>query len=142
MDESKSQYLPYQKDDIKCNNFNLNANGFNVNAIPEPLSDLLQSRAETDEADSGTGAFGNGENRFDQDKDFKFVCLNNNDNEFIVSPTTLTLPPPCEVTVDTITTGIGDVPIGIAYDSENERMYVNNFDDGTVYVINLCPRAE
>ena len=50
MDESKSQYLPYQKDDIKCNNFNLNANGFNVNAIPEPLSDLLQSRAETDEA--------------------------------------------------------------------------------------------
>ena len=41
MDESKSQYLPYQKDDIICNNFNLNANGFNVNTIPEPLSGLL-----------------------------------------------------------------------------------------------------
>ena len=42
MGESKSQYLPYKKDDIKCNNFNLNANGLNVNAIPKPLSALRQ----------------------------------------------------------------------------------------------------
>ena len=44
-------------------------------------------------------------------------------------------PPPCEVTVDTITTGIGELPIGIAYDSENERMYVTNSADGTVSII-------
>ena len=68
MDESKSQYLPYQKDDIKCNNFNLNANGFNVNAIPEPLSDLPPAQAQTENADIGTSTFGTEENRFDQEK--------------------------------------------------------------------------
>ena len=42
--------------------------------------------------------------------------------------------------IDTIT--VGDSPIGIAYDIENERMYVANTGDNTggstVSVINLC----
>ena len=42
--------------------------------------------------------------------------------------------PPCEVTIDTIT-GVGDVPVDIAYDQVNERMYVTNYSDGTVSVI-------
>ena len=138
MGESKSQYLPYKKDDIKCNNFNLNANGLNVNAIPKPLSALRPAQAQAEDGNIGTSTFGNDEKRFGSDnKDFAFKCVNNKDNELIRSPTTPTLPPPCEVTVDTITTGIGDVPIGIAYDSENERMYVNNFDDG----YSLCHKS-
>jgi YVTN family beta-propeller protein len=35
--------------------------------------------------------------------------------------------------IDPIT--VGNLPQGIAYDSENERMYVANYDDGTVSVI-------
>ena len=54
MGESKSQYLPYKKDDIKCNNFNLNANGLNVNAIPKPLSALRAAQAQAEDGNIGT----------------------------------------------------------------------------------------
>ena len=88
MGESKSQYLPYKKDDIKCNNFNLNANGLNVNAIPKPLSALRAAQAQAEDGDIGTSTFGNDEKRFGSDnKDFAFKCVNNKDNELIRSPT-------------------------------------------------------
>ena len=67
----------FEKDKIDCNNINLNLNGLDVDEIPEPLRNILQSQAETEEdADIGTGTFGNGENRFGYDKDFSVVCVN------------------------------------------------------------------
>ena len=76
MGESKSQYLPYKKDDIKCNNFNLNANGFNVNAIPEPLSDLLPAQAQARNSNIGTSTFGTDEKRFGSDNKKRFfICM-------------------------------------------------------------------
>ena len=43
-------------------------------------------------------------------------------------------PPPCETTVDTIT-GLGDSPRGIAHAPGTPYMYVTNFNDDTVSVI-------
>ena len=82
-----------EKHNIICNNFNLNANGFNVNAIPEHLSGLLPAQAQARNSDIGTSTFGTDEKRFGSDnkKDFSFVCLNNNNNEFIIIPIDLDL---------------------------------------------------
>ncbi|HEX5186965.1 MAG TPA: VCBS repeat-containing protein, partial [Nitrososphaeraceae archaeon] len=77
-----------KKDNIDCNNINLNLNGLNISAIPDTLSNLLQSKTETEGAESGINNF-NG-------KDYSFVCVNNNDNEFIISqstPPTPSMPP-------------------------------------------------
>jgi hypothetical protein len=127
--------LHYKQDDIKCTNFNLNVNGgLNINEIPESLRGLVESQAQTGDSEIDTGAYNTGENRFgsyDNKKDSAFICINNNDNdnEVIISPPPT--PTPYEVTVDTIT-GLGDVPVGIAYDPVNERMYVTNQADDTV----------
>lgn len=86
----------FNKDDIVCNDINLNLNGLDVDTIPEPLSSLLQAQGETEDADFGTDTFDNEENRFGYGgKDFSFVYKNNNDNEFIIPrtpPTPLTPP--------------------------------------------------
>ncbi len=83
-----AKYSSFKKDNIDCNNVNLNLNGLDVNAIPEPLSSLLQPQTETTEegADNDARTIGNGAGRDDgyQDKDFSFTCVNNNDNEFIL----------------------------------------------------------
>ena len=130
-----------KKDEILCNNINFNLNDLDVDSIPEPLSSLLQDQAETENTDGSTGTIGNGENRFGYDKDFSFICKNNNNNTLIVSPTSPPSQPPCNVTVDTIS-GIFN-PVSIAYDSANERMYVGSGSgtlptnplNSTVYVI-------
>src|SRR5215217_966198 len=102
MDENnkyKSQYSSLKKDNIKCNNLNFNLNALNVDAIPEPLRSLLASQAQVEEEgiEIGYGTYGNdGKERFVgyNDKDFEFVCIDNNDNQFIVSLTPPTPPPP------------------------------------------------
>jgi hypothetical protein len=96
-DNYKSKYSLYEQDNINCNNFNLNANGLNVNVIPESLRGLIASQAQTEvgSTDIGTSALDNGEKRFgsyDDKKDFTYVCLNNNENEQPI-PTTPTPPP-------------------------------------------------
>ena len=112
MGESKSQYLPYQKDYIKCNNFNLNANGFNVNAIPEPLSGLLAAQAQDRNSDIGTSTFGNDEKRFGSDnKDFAFKCVNNYDNELIRPPT----PPIIPVNLDLVVTNFNSETVSVPF---------------------------
>ena len=107
-----------EKEKVDCTNINLNLNGLNVNAIPETLRNALQAHVETEGAESGTSNF-NG-------KDFSFVCLNNNDNEFIPQapqePQTPPTEPPCEVTVTNITEI--SRPLFFAHDPVNERMYV------------------
>jgi hypothetical protein len=87
-----------KKDSINCNNFNLNANGLNMDEIPESLKDLLKTnQAQTVESE-GIGfdnhdTFGNDEKRFNSnDGDFVIVCKNNNDNEQPI-PTPLPTPP-------------------------------------------------
>ncbi|MGZ5472027.1 MAG: YncE family protein [Nitrososphaeraceae archaeon] len=119
-------------------NFTLNANGLNVNVFPDSLSGLIafHAQAEARDTDIGSSKFGTDEKKFGFDKDFVYTSLNNNNTQG--TPTTTTpsaQPPPCEVTVDTIT-GLGNAPFGIAYDSVNERIYVTNSDDSTVSVIN------
>lgn len=54
----------FNKDDIVCNDINLNLNGLDVDTIPEPLSSLLQAQGETEDADFGTDTFDNEENRY------------------------------------------------------------------------------
>jgi len=136
-----SKYLQYNKENIDCTNFNLNDNGLDVNTIPESLSGLLASQGETGGSEIGISAYGTDEKRYGFDKDFVYKCLNNNDNELLISPTPPNQlpppPPPCEVTVDTIT-GLGESPFSIAYDSVNERMYVVNQLDDTVSVIDTA----
>ena len=39
-----------EKNKIDCNNINLNLNGLDTDAVPEPLSSLLQAQAETEGA--------------------------------------------------------------------------------------------
>ena len=81
---------------VKCNNVNVNVNGLELDVFPPFLSSLLT----TDEAQAAdnegqttiANTFGNdGErnnNGFKQnDKDFAYVCINNNDN-VVVNETT------------------------------------------------------
>ena len=121
-------------------NFTLNANGLNVNVIPDSLSGLLafHAQAEVRDTDIGSSEFGTDEKKFGFDKDFVYTSLNNNNTQG--TPTTTTPPsappPTCEVTVDTITR-LGNAPFGIAYDSVNEKIYVTNSNDNTVSVIDI-----
>jgi hypothetical protein len=97
----KLKYLPYKKEDINCNNFNLNGNGLNINKIPESLRSLLASQTQEDlqgeveGTDSKTNIFDNGEKRFGygyDNNDFVYKCINNNDNEQSTPP--ISPPPP------------------------------------------------
>jgi len=116
-----------EKEKIECNNINLNLNGLDIDAVPEPLRILLQDQGETEETNSGTDTFGMGEEkRFGyNDKDFSLVCINNNYNEFIVIPTPSTpptppIPPP---------TGLLDLAIA-NQDSDNVSILLGD-GDGT-----------
>ena len=132
---------------IKCNNINVNLNGFNgidVNAVPPALNGLATDEAQaSDEDEIGASSSGNGGGMDGRssgsDNDFRFVCIDNNNfhvaaNEPTPEPPS---PPPCDVTVDTIT-GLGLRPLGVAYDDDKERMYVTNQNDGTVSVIDTA----
>jgi uncharacterized protein YxeA len=90
---------------IKCNNINVNLNGFNgiqVNAVPpSTLNALATGEAQTaDEGEKGASSFGSGERNNNvyqhNDKDFRFVCINNNNFEVVEDGTTPTEPPTCE----------------------------------------------
>ena len=95
-DDYNSKYVQYNKENIDCTNFNLNGNGLDINTIPESLSGLLAAQGETD-SESGISAYSTEQNRFgsydSNKKDFLYKCINNNDNEFIISPTPSTPPP-------------------------------------------------
>ena len=90
---------------IKCNNINVNLNGFNgiqVNAVPpSTLNALATGEAQTaDEGEKGASSFGSGERNNNvyqhDDKDFRFVCINNNNFEVVEDGTTPTEPETCE----------------------------------------------
>jgi hypothetical protein len=124
----KSKYSSFKKDNIECNNFNLNLNGLNVDAIPESLSNLLQAQAETEDANIDTSTFGNGAEKLGyKDKDFSFVCINNNDNEFIVTPTP-PVPPVPPIPINNLCTVWQDSTPG-----NNEIFFSVSHDDGETF---------
>src|SRR5687767_291274 len=69
---------------IKCNNVNVNVNGLELNVLPPSLTNLLQG----DEGERGSGSYGSGSGSYGggpsgSEGDFKFICINNNDNTVI-----------------------------------------------------------
>jgi hypothetical protein len=44
----------FEKDDIECTNLNVNVNGLNFTALPEPLRNLLEFQAQTEDSDIGS----------------------------------------------------------------------------------------
>jgi hypothetical protein len=91
--KSKDPTLYKKNDDINCNNFNLNANGLNVNEIPESLRNLIapesieESQTELEDSSIDSSTYGNDEKRFGSyfdKKDFVYKCINNNDNKQIL----------------------------------------------------------
>src|SRR5215218_10140776 len=74
---------------IKCNNINVNVNGLELNVLPPVLSDLVGSEAQADEGERGASSYGSGSGgsygggQSGSDGDFKFVCINNNNNTVV-----------------------------------------------------------
>ena len=70
---------------VKCNNVNVNVNGLDLNLTSVPfLSGLLAS--EANEGERGANSYGSGGSYGDKsrsDGDFKFICINNNNNTVI-----------------------------------------------------------
>jgi hypothetical protein len=71
---------------VKCNNINVNVNGLELNLTSVPfLSKLLAS--EANEGERGAGSYGSdgnyGGGQSGSDKDFKFICINNNNNTVV-----------------------------------------------------------
>jgi hypothetical protein len=129
-ENNKSKYSSLKKDNIECNNINLNLNGLNVDAIPESLSTLVQAHAKTENTDIDTNTFDNGAERLGyKDKDFSFVCINNNENEFIPpSP----IPPIPPVPVNNLCTVWQDSTPG-----NSEIFFSVSHDDGETFSIPL-----
>jgi len=68
---------------VKCNNINVNVNGLELNLTSVPfLGGLLASEAG-ENGEKGTGSYGSGGQQSHYDKDFKFVCINNNNNTVV-----------------------------------------------------------
>ena len=81
-DKSKDSSTIVKK--IKCNNINVNVNGFNgveVGTLPTALSSLAtEVQASEGESEIGASSSGSGSGRpSGSDSDSRFVCINNND---------------------------------------------------------------
>ena len=86
-EDYNSNYVSYKKDDIKCNNINVNLNGFNgvdVNAGIPPNDAIGEAQVADEGQKTTASAFGNDEKNNNgyqhNNKDFAYVCINNNDN--------------------------------------------------------------
>ena len=69
---------------IKCNNVNVNINGLELNVLPPALSTLLTGG----EADDNAYSYGSGERNYGSESsgsetDFRFICINNNNNTVV-----------------------------------------------------------
>jgi len=87
---------------VKCNNINVNVNGLELNILPPFLSNLLASEAQaSDEGERGASSYGSGSGGYDGEKsrsdgDFKFVCINNNNNTVVEVPPVPPVPVNCD----------------------------------------------
>jgi hypothetical protein len=86
---------------VKCNNINSNNNGVNVN-LGLPNNDaLVEAQAADNEGQATTAnGWGNDERNKQNGNDFKFVCINNNDNENNIIETTPEPIPPDTITCE------------------------------------------
>jgi FG-GAP-like repeat len=84
-----NNYYKSKDSNVKCNNINVNLNGFSGNEIgttPTALSGLATGEAQTaDEGEIGASSFGSGSGSdggrpSGHDSDSRFVCINNNNN--------------------------------------------------------------
>src|SRR5215208_6309118 len=84
---------------IKCNNVNVNVNGLELNVLPPVLSGLIGSEAQaSDEGERDASSYGSGSGGYDGEKsrsdgDFKFICINNNNNTVVEVPPVPPVPP-------------------------------------------------
>jgi hypothetical protein len=88
-DKSKDSSHSVSVKKIKCNNINVNVNGFNgvkVGTLPTALTGLAtnEAQASADGDEIGASSFGSGGSGSDgrpsgSDNDSRFVCINNND---------------------------------------------------------------
>ena len=93
---------------IKCNNINSNNNGVDVSlGVPNNEDAIAEVQAADDEGQETTanGLYGERNGYKQNDNGFKFVCVNNNDNEnnVIVSNETISEPEPIPLPQPTIT---------------------------------------
>ena len=87
---------------IKCNNINSNNNGVDI-SLGLPSDDTI---AEAQTGDEGLSTTDNGwrdDERYNNGNDFRFVCINNNDNENNVVVVNETTPIPPEPTTAILT---------------------------------------
>jgi hypothetical protein len=85
--KDNSYYKSKDSSSVKCNNINVNLNGFNgigVNAVPPALNGLATAEAQAaNEGEVGASSLGSGERNDNgyqhNDKNFRFVCIDNND---------------------------------------------------------------
>ena len=80
-----TKHSSFEKDNIECNNFNLNLNGLDVDAIPESLIVYYKHNQKQKTQILTSVIFGNDAERHvgyqDKDKGFLVGCIYNNDNE-------------------------------------------------------------
>jgi hypothetical protein len=82
---------------LKCNNINVNVNGLELEVLPSALSALLtgeEADASAYSYGSGTGNYGSASSG-SEINDFRFICINNNNNTVVEEPIP-SEPPTCE----------------------------------------------
>jgi hypothetical protein len=146
-DYKKSDKKDVSVKSIKCNNVNVNVNGLELNLTSVPfLSGLLASEAhEGERGASSYGSDGSYGDKSRSDGDFKFICINNNNNTVIgvddgETPIPPTTPPPvdeCLLCFEETTQAVRDA-INTFLDEQEEITVadgivipadVNNFED-------------
>jgi hypothetical protein len=94
-DYVEDKYLPYANDKyvksqnsefvkkIKCNNINVNVNGLELDLFPPFLADNSGIAAESVEDNTDENSFAGNNGYGSEINDFRFICINNNNNTII-----------------------------------------------------------
>ena len=72
---------------LKCNNINVNVNGLELSVLPPFLSSGLEAEAQDANTNANSFANNGGSNSGSQINDFRFICINNNNNTVIETET-------------------------------------------------------
>jgi 6-phosphogluconolactonase (cycloisomerase 2 family) len=99
---------------VKCNNINVNVNGLELDVIPPFLADNVLA-AEAVEGNTDPSSIGGNNVDGSQINDFRFICINNNNN-----------------TVTEVEEVEEPLP-----QSQDTTMYVTNFRDNTVEIYDI-----
>ena len=106
----------YEKDvtvkSVKCNNININVNGLELDILPPALSTLLTNG----EADASAYSYGGGNGIYDSESsgsynDFRFICINNNNNTVIEAEEVPPVRPEPETCEECFTTNLNATEI-------------------------------